>query len=870
MGTQALFDNTTASDNVAIGFNALQNNTTGNKNVALGPEALFTNIVGNQNVAIGFNALFNTIASDNAAIGYNALQANTTGTQNVAIGTEALSANVGGSNNAAIGVNALQLNTSGANNVALGTEALNANTSGSDNAAIGVNALQANTTGTQNVAIGTEALSANVGGSNNAAIGVNALQLNTSGANNVALGTEALNANTSGSDNAAIGVNALQANTSGAQNVALGTEALNANTSGSDNAAIGVNALQANTSGAQNVAIGTGALGANTTGTQNVAIGYNALATNQTGTDNVGIGHNVSSNNNSSCILLGNNAQTLYDYEIGIAGINLRGPTPALTNIVAYLPIRFANYSIGSTAGPEHAQYYIPIYEGPTPPLPVPEVIIANHSSFAGGSGGVAVLIGFPSGYSAVSSVTIANGTNTVTISTPPATTGYYVYYEDSISGFWPNIPLSYTNLVTTVYNPGICSGLVFGNPLTFTYTIGGTPTTVTYSPTAILTIGDGYQYQQYNGDAQVTTDFQWGGTGTGNPGTESWGEQVGTTGPQTYADWQSVSGGNYRYNSIYKYLYPFTSASAPMGSLTFGLGTRDLTYPYYDSTSSSWLVNTYAVTITPAFPSGYTATIGTTLDGKDTFDNAVNGAPINITVQQSNKSTRYYLTVYNGLTVVGRNSAAVWYPLTPTPTPLTTTTFDNIDMVIIRETNATFKLYTEQDFGGSYGNNKNFYDLVTPGSILTIPNIPNFKTTLTVVSKNTTVGTSYFGGFQYIIYNVYGTISDSTLFETGTVNSITITSSALPTTTYNGESVFNINPIFSSAFTIELGPTTDSAAQTFYDSIVLGSTLTSTETGSGSFGSFGTAVVTITNKNINTDYDGEPPYISTYVINGT
>ena len=440
---------------------------------------------------------------------------------------------------------------------------------------------------------------------------------------------------------------------------------MQSNTTGTDNVSIGNGALKANTTGDSHVAIGNAALQAHTIGDGNIAIGDFALATDTTGTDNIGIGVHTSSNNYSSCILLGNNAQTLNNSEFAMGGINLIGPTPSLTSIVGYLPIRFNNYMIGGLPGTNGKQYYIPIFENATPgPLPVPEVIIANRSSLGSiGSGGVGLLIGFPSNYSAVSSVTIKNGTNIYTIPTTPATTGYYVFYERSDSVFWPNTPPTYANLVQTpILNPGLCSGLVFGNPLTFTYTISGGSTTVTYSPIVKnLSIGDGFQYQQYDGQAAFTPAdlFQWGGNG----GTQLWGEQVGT-GLQTYAQWQAVAG-NYKYNSIYKELYPFTSAAfaaPPMGSLTFGFGSRDVDSPQFEPRVYSWIVNSSALIMTPSFPNGYTAMIGTSVGGNDVFINANSGSPIYITIQPSNRNTRYFMTVKNNGATVGTNSAAVLF----------------------------------------------------------------------------------------------------------------------------------------------------------------------------------------------------------------
>jgi hypothetical protein len=464
-------------------------------------------------------------------------------------------------------------------------------------------------------------------------------------------------------------------NTTGSNNAALGHNAILNNTTGSDNVAAGDGALIANQTGNSNVAVGNAALQAHASGDGNIAIGEFALSVSIAGNDNVGIGRHVSTNNNSSCILLGNHAQTINNNEFAISGINMIGPSPAMTTIAGYMPIRFNNYNIGSTPGTPLTQYYIPIYAASLPaPLPVPEVIIANHSELDIGSGGVGLLIGFPSGYSAVTSVVIANGANTYTIAGAPSQTGYYVFYEDSISAFWPNIPPSYANLAQApVYSPGLCGGLVFGNPLTFTYTLSGVTTTVTYSPIAKLSIGDGYQYQQYNGQAAFTPPalFQWGGTGTGNTGSELWGEQVGT-GTQSYSQWQAAVPLNYQYNSVYKELYPYTSATAlaaPMGSLAFGLGSRAITYPYYEPRIYSWIVNSTALTLTPVFAGqGLTATIGTTPGGNEVSNNASSGNTINLpVVVPSNKNTRYYVTVKNGATTVGSNTAAVLFPIATT-----------------------------------------------------------------------------------------------------------------------------------------------------------------------------------------------------------
>ena len=590
----------------------------------------------------------------------------------------------------------------GLNNTAMGCGALRANApSGQHNTAIGLNALS-NNAGSNNLAIGENALynfpnpSTPQTGSLNVAVGNNAMYANTTGNENIAIGNQALSNNTTGSKNAVVGIGAAYNNTIGSKNAALGYNAMLNNTTGSDNVAIGDGALVNNQTSNSNVAVGKDALQAHTSGNGNVAVGNFALSLSNTSKDNLAIGRHVSANNKSSCILLGNHAQTINDSELAMSGINIVGTISPVPAIVGYMPIRLNNYTIGGTPGTPLQQYYIPLYAAPAAPLPVPEVIIANHSSLGSlGTGGVGLLVGFPSAYSAasVTSVVITNPNTggSYTISTTPSTTGYYVFYEDVESGFWTNIPSSYTNLAQApVLSPGLCGGLVFGNGLTFTYVISGTSTTISYTPLVSLGgsgMGDGYQYQQYNGQAAFTPPsvFQWGGTGTGTTGSQLWGEQVGT-GTQTYTAWQAVAG-NYQYNSIYKQLHPYTSATAlaaPVGSLTISIGSRAVTYPYYEPLLYSWITNSSSIILTPNFPNPTTNTsrIGTTPNGSEISSNAANGVPISVTIQPSYRNTSYYMTVIDpsggSTNVIGGNKTPILYSprlinaiaVTPTPTP--------------------------------------------------------------------------------------------------------------------------------------------------------------------------------------------------------
>ena len=103
MGFQALFSNTTASQNTAVGGSALLSDSTGIQNTATGAFALNSNTTANNNTANGFQGLFhNTTGSANTAVGYRALF-NGNGSSNIAIGNNAGLNLTTGSNNIDIG-----------------------------------------------------------------------------------------------------------------------------------------------------------------------------------------------------------------------------------------------------------------------------------------------------------------------------------------------------------------------------------------------------------------------------------------------------------------------------------------------------------------------------------------------------------------------------------------------------------------------------------------------------------------------------------------------------------------------------------------------------------------------------------------------
>ena len=103
VGFQALTDNTSGTDNVAIGANALANNTTAVSNTGLGVSAMFATTQGSGNVAVGTFALENnTTGGVNTILGYGAGRV-ISGSNNIAVGFDAGSALTTGSNNIAIG-----------------------------------------------------------------------------------------------------------------------------------------------------------------------------------------------------------------------------------------------------------------------------------------------------------------------------------------------------------------------------------------------------------------------------------------------------------------------------------------------------------------------------------------------------------------------------------------------------------------------------------------------------------------------------------------------------------------------------------------------------------------------------------------------
>ena len=221
--------------------------TTTNANIFLGGGSTTTDLTwrGQRNVAIGQQSLsyISTTATDNIALGYQALYGSSsvlmTGDYNFAAGTEALSNNTSGANNIAVGYRALNGNTQGLDNIAIGVQSLELNSVGYFNSAFGKQALRSNVSGIENVAVGYGALTGNTTGSGNSAVGVDALRDNDTGVYNSAFGYSALMFN-AGSHNTAIGYRALFGG--GASTTAIGYNSGVSNSTGSLNNYFGLNA----------------------------------------------------------------------------------------------------------------------------------------------------------------------------------------------------------------------------------------------------------------------------------------------------------------------------------------------------------------------------------------------------------------------------------------------------------------------------------------------------------------------------------------------------------------------------------------------------------------------------------------------------
>ena len=221
----------TSNSNIAIGTQALQQITTGSNNVAIGawtggsPASMAINSSGAKNTAVGVGTLGNnTTASNSTAIGFQALQANNAN-DNTAVGFEAMlvSDSGGATENTAIGSRSMKSNRTGDGNTAAGRESLLSNVSGGDNVAIGKLAMAVNNSGSQNVAVGNEALRLNSAGSQNVAVGRESAYNNNSNYTTIVGHQAGYTANnTAATFNTLFGYQAGYSNISGSANTFIG------------------------------------------------------------------------------------------------------------------------------------------------------------------------------------------------------------------------------------------------------------------------------------------------------------------------------------------------------------------------------------------------------------------------------------------------------------------------------------------------------------------------------------------------------------------------------------------------------------------------------------------------------------------------
>lgn len=216
IGFRAGITNTTGAYSVFVGEESGKNKTVGEYDTLVGFQAGLT-----QTTSIGYNTYvgaragyYNTTAAQNVAVGYLAL-GGTSGSngsgQNVAVGNQAMGNCTAVGTNVAVGVAALRYITAD-NNTAVGSYAAIGTTTGQNNTVFGMSAYRGNdatpgNTGSGNTAIGYSALfntlvSPNdVTGDNNTAVGLQALGQETSGTYNTALGYRAGFSQTAGYTN---------------------------------------------------------------------------------------------------------------------------------------------------------------------------------------------------------------------------------------------------------------------------------------------------------------------------------------------------------------------------------------------------------------------------------------------------------------------------------------------------------------------------------------------------------------------------------------------------------------------------------------------------------------------------------------------
>jgi hypothetical protein len=333
---EAVSDNNTGDQNIAIGYEAGSNLVSGYQSLLIGNNAGRNNEAGAKNIMIGPNAGQNSTASKNIFIGSTdsntgGVGIQTTGEYNIFMGVSTGENNTSGAENTVIGSHAGNKNTTGSNSIFIGNDAGKENTTGDGNIRIGKEAGRDDTTGSNNVVIGPEA-GKNASSNSAVIIGSQAGMLNTAdsqifigpeagkntstGTGSVMIGSRAGLLNEEGNNCIFIGPNAGSSfrRTADAlgENIYIGSNTGTNNTTGIRNIVIGTETFENSSNGSGVIAIGyragrnTGLTADQTDDFNNIMIGQNAVAEGDIGLNNTMIGSNVGRNVDNSSKFVGN------------------------------------------------------------------------------------------------------------------------------------------------------------------------------------------------------------------------------------------------------------------------------------------------------------------------------------------------------------------------------------------------------------------------------------------------------------------------------------------------------------------------------------------------------------------------------------
>ena len=334
--------NSSACNNVLLGYNAGRCITIGDHNIAMGcntGKCLTTssaNVLIGREVGIGLsagssnNVFMGRLAgcipygSSNTILGYQAGQCISKASNSVFIGVnagrgpavDATTAGCTSNHQVFIGNNAGRCYTSGCYNVVLGSNAavnasggsynffaLNCSAryhcNGSNNIAIGQYAMfcggchAGDGSASNNILLGNHTGCRISSGDSNTFIGPSAGRSMCTGGSNIAFGNSALCASTTPSQNIAMGSNSLQCNISGGCNVSIGYQSSKCQVSGSGNINLGSRVGFAATDGDNNILMGCCTARLMTCGNRNIIMGCCAGYNLTTGNENILIGCRV-------------------------------------------------------------------------------------------------------------------------------------------------------------------------------------------------------------------------------------------------------------------------------------------------------------------------------------------------------------------------------------------------------------------------------------------------------------------------------------------------------------------------------------------------------------------------------------------------